>query len=90
MLRTVGLVAVGTIGGLVGAILLLVALAHDAPAKDVPVVLNDEERRAFDQLCDMAKYANRMGAERLCEYFVNKFAAAEKAAEEKNAKPEGK
>lgn len=62
-------------------------LASPAAAKDVPVVLNDEERNAIEKLCEMAKYANRMGAEQLCAYFANKFAAAEKAADEKNAPP---
>lgn len=68
---------------------ILCASTNWCGAKDVPVVLNDEERNAIEKLCEMAKYANRMGAEQLCAYFANKFAAAERAEEIKNTPPKG-
>jgi hypothetical protein len=58
-----------------------------ANAADKIVTLNDNERAAITkELCDAARYANRMLADQVCAYFEKKFADAPVAEPKKDDK----
>lgn len=71
------------------AAIALFALTAAAPAATpaTPQATPAQELQAINQLCDMARYADRMQADSLCTYFVGKFTAAVQAAVKPEEKP---
>lgn len=60
------------------------ASAQEPPKPVAPTAR--QELDAVNQLCDLARYANRMQADGICAYFVGKFTRAAEA-EEKAKEP---
>lgn len=72
------------------AAIALFALTAAAATPTTPQATPAQELQAINQLCDMARYADRMQADSLCTYFVGKFTAAVQAAVKPGEKPVNK
>lgn len=56
------------------------AATAQSPAPAVPVPLTKQEMQVIESMCNAAYWAQRQQFEGVCDYFKNKFEAAEAAA----------